>query len=118
MKLATKVRVAGQGDLIWEVVEKDSPVRPGEWIVRREDGSMLSVTPSNLAEVVTDKNYLEVLDTKSAMEVLDLVTDILRDAKDKGKKVDDGVFEKPWHWPEVWVPALNGTLEEFDSDRY
>lgn len=51
MELATKVRVSGQGNLVWEVVEKDSPIRLGEWIVRRVDGSMLSVSPSILTKV-------------------------------------------------------------------
>lgn len=48
MELATKVRVAGQGNLIWEIVEKSSPVRQGEWIVRRASGEMLSAKPSSL----------------------------------------------------------------------
>lgn len=48
MELTTKVRVAGQGNLAWEIVAKDSPIRQGEWIVRRAGGAMLSVEPANL----------------------------------------------------------------------
>jgi hypothetical protein len=48
MELTTKVRVAGQGNLVWEIVEKSSPLRQGEWIVRRAGGAMLSAKPSSL----------------------------------------------------------------------
>ena len=48
MELTTKVRVAGQGNLIWQIADKSSPVRQGEWIVRRADGAMLSAKPSSL----------------------------------------------------------------------
>jgi hypothetical protein len=48
MELTTKVRVAGQGNLIWEIVEKSSPIRQGEWILRRASGEMLSAKPSSL----------------------------------------------------------------------
>lgn len=51
MELATKVRVAGQGNLIWEIVSKDSPIRLGEWIVRRAGGAMLSANPANLKAI-------------------------------------------------------------------
>lgn len=51
MTLGTKVRVAGKGNTIFKVVEVDSPVREGEWIVRKSDGSMWSVRPETLKVV-------------------------------------------------------------------
>jgi hypothetical protein len=51
MELGTKVRVAGRGNTFYEVAEKVSPIRVGDWIVRKPDGSMLSVSPSALKVV-------------------------------------------------------------------
>jgi hypothetical protein len=48
MELGTKVRVVGRGNTIYSVAEKSSPVRVGEWIVRKSNGSMISVKPSDL----------------------------------------------------------------------
>lgn len=48
MELGTKVRVVGRGNTIYAVAEKSSPVREGEWIVRKPNGSMLSVKPADL----------------------------------------------------------------------
>ena len=48
MELGTKVRVAGRGNTIFSVAEKSSPIRENEWIVRKTNGSMLSVKPSDL----------------------------------------------------------------------
>jgi hypothetical protein len=51
MELGSKVRVAGRGNNLYEVVEKVSPIRVGDWIVRKPNGSMLSVNPSILKVV-------------------------------------------------------------------
>lgn len=51
MKLGTKVRVVGLGKTIYLVVEKDSPIRQGEWIVATKDGAMRSVKPESLKVV-------------------------------------------------------------------
>lgn len=48
MELGTRVRVVGRGNTIYAVAEKSSPVREGEWIVRKPNGSMLSVKPADL----------------------------------------------------------------------
>ncbi len=51
MELGTKVRVVGRGNTIYSVAEKSSPIREGEWVVRKPNGSMLSVKPSALKVV-------------------------------------------------------------------
>jgi hypothetical protein len=51
IKLGSKVRVAGRGNNFYEVVEKVSPIRVGDWVVRKPNGSMLSVNPSILKVV-------------------------------------------------------------------
>ena len=51
LELGTKVRVAGQGNTIYFIAEKSSPIRQGEWIVRKPNGSMLSTNPTNLKSI-------------------------------------------------------------------
>lgn len=51
LELGTKVRVAGQGNTIYSIAEKSSPVGHGEWIVRKSNGSMLSVKPTDLKPI-------------------------------------------------------------------
>ena len=51
MNLGTKVRVVGQGNTVYSIAEKSSPIRQGEWIVRKPNGSMLSVSPTNLKSI-------------------------------------------------------------------
>lgn len=51
LELGTRVRVAGKGNTIYLVAEKSSPIRQDEWIVRKSNGSMLSVKPSNLKPI-------------------------------------------------------------------
>lgn len=48
MEIGTKVRVSGRGNTLYEIAEKCSPIREGEWVVRRSNGSMLSVKPESL----------------------------------------------------------------------
>lgn len=48
LEVGDRVRVRGEGNKIYEVAEKSSPVKEGEWIVRRPDGSMMSVSPETL----------------------------------------------------------------------
>lgn len=51
LELGTKVRVVGYGNTLYLVAEKTSPIRQGEWIVRKPNGSMLSVKPENLKPI-------------------------------------------------------------------
>lgn len=51
LQLGDKVKVAGKGNTTYLVVDKDSPVRLGDWIVRRANGSMLSTNPNKLRKV-------------------------------------------------------------------
>jgi hypothetical protein len=51
MGLGSVVRVKGFGNYRYQVVGVSSPVRSGEWIVRKSGGSMLSVKPECLNEV-------------------------------------------------------------------
>lgn len=51
MNLGSKVRVAGRGNTVYTIAEKCSPIRESDWIVRKPDGSMLSVNPSTLKAV-------------------------------------------------------------------
>lgn len=51
LELGTRVRVAGKGNAIYYVAEKSSPIRQDEWIVRKANGSMLSVKPTELKEI-------------------------------------------------------------------
>lgn len=51
MGLGSVVRVKGQGNSLFVVVELSSPVRSAEWIVRKSNGSMRSVSPKLLRSV-------------------------------------------------------------------
>ena len=48
MSLGNVVRVKGQGNKRYVVVELSSPVRSGDWVVRSNKGSLLSVSPDKL----------------------------------------------------------------------
>jgi len=51
MNIGDKVRILKGGNLIYVVAEKSSPVRNGEWIVGRPNGSLRSIDPNQLKKV-------------------------------------------------------------------
>ena len=54
IEIGTKVRVKGRGNTIFTLADKSSPVRYTDWwIVRKANGSLLSVNPSNVKPVVS-----------------------------------------------------------------
>jgi len=43
IEIGTKVRVKGRGNTIFTLADKTSPVRHGDWIVRKSNGAMVAV---------------------------------------------------------------------------
>ena len=66
----------------------------------------------------TKDNYLDVLDSLSAMETLELAETIFTAYDNSYTKFDSYVLEKPWKFPEVYVPALNGELDHTTLHTY
>lgn len=64
----------------------------------------------------TPENYLELMEALSSQEALNLARSIIFRLKELHEDDDTYWMEKPWKFPEYWVPALNGTLEDFDFD--
>lgn len=60
---------------------------------------------------VTEDNYLEVFDQLSPKRVFELANYIVWCYKMEWVEVDEYLFEKPWKYPEIMVPAMNGDLE-------
>ena len=71
--------------------------------------------------IATPDNYLEILDSKAPKEVLELVCGIAYELKlrDLGYYSDNPSelywCEKPWKFPEFWIPALNGDSENIGN---
>ncbi len=59
---------------------------------------------------VNEDNFLDALDALDTMELLDLVATMLGDFAAEHETFDPYILEKPWKYPEIWVPALNGDL--------
>ena len=78
----------------------------------------LTQTRSNMNKEVkaTPENYLELLDSLSAGEALNLASHILTRLLELNLGDDSYWLEKPWKFPEYWIPALNGTLEDYFYD--
>jgi hypothetical protein len=61
----------------------------------------------------TPENYLELIEALSVGEVLELASRILTRLLELNLGDDSYWLEKPWKFPEYWIPALNGTLEDY-----
>ena len=59
----------------------------------------------------TNENYLDVFDDLSSMEAFELAHYIIRCYKDEDQTFDPYILEKPWEYPKILIPALNGELE-------
>jgi hypothetical protein len=63
----------------------------------------------------TEDNFVELLGGLSPFTALELARSIASKLRQEDADADDGYWlEKPWKFPEFWVPAINGTLEEAD----
>ena len=69
--------------------------------------------------IATPANYLDLLDSKTAKEVLDLVADLHGELRLHGGYAGDVAelywCEKPWKYPEFWIPALNNDWENLGN---
>lgn len=59
----------------------------------------------------TEENYLDILDSMTCMETLELVHGIMFAFEQDHETFDIYALEKPWKFPEIYVPALNGELD-------
>ncbi len=59
---------------------------------------------------VNEANFLEKIDSLGSLELLDLVATMLGDFAAEYETFDPYILEKPWKYPEIWIPALNGEL--------
>lgn len=59
---------------------------------------------------VNEANFLEKIDSLGSLELLDLVATMLGDFAAEYETFDPYILEKPWKYPEIWIPALNGDL--------
>lgn len=75
----------------------------------------LTQTRSSMTKEVkaTPENYLELIDALSVREALELASHIANRLQELNLDDDSYWLEKPHKFPEYWVPALNGTLEEY-----
>lgn len=75
----------------------------------------LTQTRSNMNKKVkaTPENYLELIEALSAREVLNLASAIARRLIELNLLDDVDWLEKPSKFSEYWIPALNGTLEDY-----
>lgn len=62
-------------------------------------------------EKATEDNYLDILDSMNCMEALELVHGIMFAFEQEYQTFDIYALEKPWKFPEIYVPALNGELD-------
>lgn len=53
IEIGTKVRVKGRGNTIFTLADKSSPVRHGEWVVRRASGALFGVKADSVKPVKT-----------------------------------------------------------------
>lgn len=69
------------------------------------------------ALVATPENFIQIMDGLNAYDALNYAQSIQRRLEDLNIDGDRGYWmEKPWKFPEYWVPALNGTLDEDDLE--
>ena len=75
---------------------------------------------NNTKVVATKDNYLELISIMSPFVVLAHARNIAGHLNDLRYYVDGDDFywmEKPHKFPEFWVAAINGTLEENDFEE-
>lgn len=67
----------------------------------------------------TPENYLDLLDSKTPAEVLNLVATIHGELRLHGGFEEDVAelywCEKPWKYPEFWIPAINDDWENLGN---
>ena len=75
----------------------------------------LTQTRSNMTKEVkaTPENYLELLEALSVREALQLARNIANRLQELNLGDDNYWLEKPHKFPDLWVPALNGTLDDY-----
>lgn len=75
----------------------------------------LTQTRSNMDKEVkaTPDNYLELMGALSVEKALQLACSIANRLQALNLDDDNYWLEKPWKFPEYWVAALNGTLEDY-----
>ena len=64
----------------------------------------------------TQENYLELLEALSVREALEVASGITNRLADLKVDNDGYWLEKPWKFPEYWVPALNGVIDDSDLE--
>ena len=62
-----------------------------------------------------EQNYLDRIDELGSMELINLIGSILNAYKAQGleKDFDTYALEKPWKFPEIWIPALDRNLSNY-----
>lgn len=72
---------------------------------------------TNINPVATEDNYLQLLGAMNSFTALTLARDITVRLDELGIDGDGGYWlEKPHKFPEYWIPAINGTLDEDDLE--
>jgi hypothetical protein len=64
-----------------------------------------------------DKSYLDRIDELGSLELINLIGSILAAYKSAGLEFDTYALEKPWKFPEIWVPALDRNLSDYFTDN-
>jgi hypothetical protein len=73
--------------------------------------------PTTVNRVADEDNYLEILSTMNSLNALAFARDIIFRLEELNIDGDNGYWlEKPHKFPEYWIPALNGTLDETDFE--
>lgn len=75
---------------------------------------------NNTKVVANESNYLDLLRIMSPFVVLQHASNIasrLRDLRYYADGDDGYWMEKPHKFPEFWIPAINGTLEDSDFEE-
>jgi hypothetical protein len=62
-----------------------------------------------------EQNYLDRIDELGSIELINLIGSILNAYKAQGleKDFDTYALEKPWKFPEIWIPALDRNLSDY-----
>jgi hypothetical protein len=76
---------------------------------------LLTQTRSIMTKEVkaTPENYLELMSALSVEKALQLACSIANRLQELNLDDDNYWLEKPHKFPEYWVPALNGTLDDY-----
>lgn len=65
---------------------------------------------------ITEENFLEKFDQMSALEAFHLAHYIMWCYEEESVTFDPYLLEKPWKYPEIIVPAMNGELDDKVSE--